>query len=156
MGESIGKSELRSGKKAAIGILPTAAIGSTDLHSMVQFYLSGPNSTYTSFLSVGTNKSDLMVPRHNEFQKLVPNIQDTKLASIMSAILQGVFHAYEEKKRPFCTITIQEKSAYCIGQLLQYKMVEIVYLAFLLGINPFDQNEVELYKQETRRILAHE
>ena len=89
------------GKKAAIGILPTTAIGSTDLHSMVQFYLAGPSSTYTTFLSVETNKSDLVVPQQNAFEKLVPNIQDKQLASIMSAILQGVFHAYEEKQRPF-------------------------------------------------------
>ncbi len=156
MAESIGKAQVRSGEKAAIGILPTTAIGSTDLHSMVQFYLAGPSSTYTTFLSVETNKSDLVVPRQNAFEKLVPNIQDKQLASIMSAILQGVFHAYEEKQRPFCAIAIQEKSAHCIGQLLQYKMVEIVYLAFLLNINPFDQAEVELYKQATRKILAHE
>lgn len=156
MGESIGKSELRSGEKAAIGILPTASIGSTDLHSMVQFYLAGPNSTYTTFLSVETNKSALIVPKQDRFESIVHNIQNKKLAKIMSAILQGVFSAYQEKNRPFSTIIVQEKSAYCIGQLLQLKIFEIVYLAFLLGINPFDQNEVELYKNATRKILAHE
>lgn len=156
MGESIGKAQLRSGEKAAIGILPTTSIGSTDLHSMVQFYLAGPNSTYTTFLSVETNKSELIIPAQQQFEKIVHNIQDKPLATIMKAILHGVFQAYQEKNRPFSTIILQEKSAYCIGQLLQFKMFEIVYLAALLSISPFDQNEVELYKQATRKILAHE
>ncbi len=156
MGESIGKAQLRSGEKAAIGILPTTSIGSTDLHSMVQFYLAGPNSTYTTFLSVETNKSDLIIPAQQQFEKIVHNIQDKSLATIMRAILHGAFQAYQEKNRPFSTITLQEKSAYCIGQLLQFKMFEIIYLAALLSISPFDQNEVELYKQATRKILAHE
>ncbi|MCL5875914.1 MAG: hypothetical protein M1114_05575 [Candidatus Dependentiae bacterium] len=156
MGESIGKSELRSGEKAPVGILPTTSIGSTDLHSMVQFYLAGPNNSYTTFLSVETNKSALIVPKQDRFETIVQNIQNKQLSKIMSAILQGVFQAYQEKNRPFSTSILQEKSAYCIGQLLQLKMFEIVYLAFLLEISPFDQNEVELYKKATRKILAHE
>lgn len=156
MAESLGKSKLRSGEKHAVGILPTTSIGSTDLHSMVQFYLAGPSITYTTFLSVDKNKSDLITPKIEPFEKVVANIQNKELSSIMSAILDGTTQAYAARNRPFCTINIQEKSAYCLGQLLQYKMLEIVYLAFLLNVNPFDQPEVELYKEKTRKILANE
>jgi glucose-6-phosphate isomerase len=36
---------------------------------------------------------------------------------------------------------------------LQFKMIEVMYLAHLLGVNPFDQPAVELYKIETKRLL---
>jgi len=74
----------------------------------------------------------------------------------MDAILQGVYRAYKKNKRPFVSIVLPEKSAYYIGQLLQFKMIETIYLGYLLAINPFDQPQVELYKKETREILAHE
>jgi glucose-6-phosphate isomerase len=32
-------------------------------------------------------------------------------------------------------------------------MIETIYLGFLLGVNPFDQPNVESYKEETRKIL---
>jgi glucose-6-phosphate isomerase len=43
-----------------------------------------------------------------------------------------------------------------MGQLLQLQMLQIVYLGYLLHVNPFDQPHVELYKKETRKILTHE
>jgi len=33
-------------------------------------------------------------------------------------------------------------------------MVEIMYLGFLLDVNPFNQPNVEMYKTETGKILA--
>jgi glucose-6-phosphate isomerase len=53
-------------------------------------------------------------------------------------------------------VTLPEKSAFYLGQFLQCKMIEMMYIGALLEVNPFDQPQVELYKQETREILAHE
>ena len=74
----------------------------------------------------------------------------------MDAIIRGVQTAYYKHKRPYASIVLPEKTAYHIGQLLQCKMIEMVYLGFLLDVNPFDQPNVELYKKETKEILAHE
>ena len=40
-----------------------------------------------------------------------------------------------------------------VGALLQMKMIEMAYLANLLGVNAFDNPQVELYKEETRKAL---
>ena len=37
---------------------------------------------------------------------------------------------------------------------MQFKMIEMVYLGKLLEVNPFDQPNVEEYKEETRKILS--
>lgn len=154
MGESIGKEFDRTGKQVYMGITPTVSIGSTDLHSVGQLYMGGPRDKITTFITVGANNNDLVVPAHPEYAGLCPSIQDKTYSQIMDAIIDGVQKAYGKQPLPFMSITLPEKSAFYIGQLLQLKMLEIIYLGFLLDINPFDQPQVESYKEETRQILA--
>ena len=50
----------------------------------------------------------------------------------MEAILEGVRIAFKKGKRPFAEIALPDKSEYSIGQLLQFKMMEMMYLGFLI------------------------
>jgi glucose-6-phosphate isomerase len=154
MAESIGKTYSTDGSVTHNGITPTVSIGSTDLHSVAQLYLSGPYNRFTTFVMVEKNKTDLILPHHEMFDRLVPSIQGTSFATLMNAILEGTKSAYLHDKRPFITMNIPEKSAYYLGQWMQIKMIEIMYLGFLMNVNPFDQPQVELYKKETKKILA--
>ncbi len=141
------------GKTAKVGITPIVSIGSNDLHSMAQLYLGGPFDKFTTFVSVEKNKTNIQVPQITGFETISPALQNKSLPFIMSAIAQGVQKAYLKNKRPYVSVILPEINAYCIGQLLQFKMIETIYLGYLLGINPFDQPAVELYKKETREIL---
>ena len=62
--------------------------------------------------------------------------------------------AFKKGGRPYTEIILPDKSAYDVGQLLQFKMLEMIYIGFLLDVDPFDQPNVEAYKKETRKILA--
>lgn len=154
MGESIGKQYDRLGNQVRVGMLPTVSIGSTDLHSVGQLYLGGPDIRFTTFVAIARNAASVDVPHWPEYNTLVAGIQGKSMAAIMDAMCTGVQYAYAKSGLAFSTIVLPEKSAYYVGQLFQMNMIEIIYLAYLLGINPFDQPEVELYKQETRKILA--
>ena len=156
MAESIGKAESKTGSIINEGITPIVSVGSTDLHSMAQLYLGGPYDKFTTFLSVAKRSNDLKLPKESPLTGIVDNIQGVSCNHIMDAMLRGIQAAYKKNKRPFIGIQLPELNAYYIGQLLQAKMVEMVYLGFLLNVNPFDQPQVELYKKETREILAHE
>ncbi len=153
MGESIGKEYDISGNHINCGITPTVSIGSTDLHSMAQLYLAGPHDKFTTFLRVDKDNTTLTVPTNPTYEHLVDNIQGTSLHHIMDAILTGTQEAYRKGKRSFVEITIADKSETSIGQLLQMKMMEMMYLGFLLEVNPFNQPNVEAYKIETKQIL---
>jgi glucose-6-phosphate isomerase len=148
MGESLGK--------ANIGLTPTVSIGSTDLHSVGQLYLGGAKNKFTTFVSTQKQKHTVKIPNFKEFDVLVENIQNKSLSFIMDSILHGVQKAYKNNHVPFCTVVLPEINAYYVGQFLQLSMLEMIYLGKLLKVNPFDQPHVELYKQETRKILAHE
>ncbi len=159
MAESVGKMYDRDGGLVRTGMLPTVSQATADLHSVAQLYLGGPLNRFTTFVTVDTNKANLVVPRDIErkvLTKLERQLQGKTYHELMQAIVEGVRIAYLKQEMPFVTFSIPEKTAYYLGQLIQIKMFEIIYLGFLLDINPFDQPEVELYKQETRKILSHE
>lgn len=151
--ESVGKAYDKNNKLINTGVLPTISIGSTDLHSVAQLYLAGPYNRFTTFVAVEHNQTNINVPNYKKFEMLAPNIQAKSLSTIMHAILEGTKKAYLNDNRPFISITLPEKSAYYIGQFMQMKMIEIMYLGFLLQVNPFDQPHVENYKKETRKLL---
>ena len=153
MAESLGKEFNKKGETVNLGITPDISIGSTDLHSMAQLYLGGPYDKFTTFLSVKNSNSHINVPTLKEYSKLVYGIQGKSLESIMSAIMEGTKAAFRKGKRPFMEIKLPCKSEYSIGQFLQFKMIETIYLGYLLGVNPFNQPSVESYKEETRKLL---
>jgi glucose-6-phosphate isomerase len=153
MGESLGKEFDKEGNKVNTGITPTVSVGSIDLHSVGQLYLGGPYDKFINFLSVDTWNQAISVPKLAKFDKLVSKIQGKSLAAIMHAILEGVKIAYKKNKRPFCSLVLPRLSPYYIGQLMQLYMLEIVYLGSMLQIDPFNQPNVESYKEETRKLL---
>ena len=155
--ESIGKFSRQllaeSLGKDSKGITPTVSIGSTDLHSLGQLYLGGPYDKITTFVSLRKNKFNIEVSKINGFSGLVNNIEGKKLSAIMDAILNGVKTSFVKGKRPFMEIVLEDKSEKVIGGVLQFKMIEVMYLGYLLNVNPFDQPNVEAYKVETRKLL---
>ena len=105
-------------------------------------------------VKVKNGNSRLQLPNDASYDTLVPNIQGIEMSEIMNAIYGGTTKAFVKGKRPFSEIILPDKSEYSIGQFLQFKMLEMMYLGALLNVNPFDQPAVEDYKQETRAILA--
>lgn len=153
MGESIGKEKDIYGKKVMVGITPTVSLGSIDLHSVAQLYLGGPRDKMTTFITVKKMNTLISVPKDsskNDFTYL----QGKTFKTIMKAIVDGTKKAYQKNKRPFCSFQLAEKNEYCLGQFMQIKMIEMMYLGYLLEVNPFDQPNVELYKKETHQILS--
>jgi len=119
---------------------------------MAQLYLGGPNDKITTFVSLLNTKKKLVVPRSKDYKHLT-KVQGKNMHTIMTAIFGGTKKAYLKKHLPYMEIDLYERSEYCIGQLLQMKMFEMIYLGYLLNVNPFDQPNVEEYKEETRKLL---
>lgn len=144
--ESLGK----EGK----GVLPIYSIGTTDLHSMTQLYLDGPKNIFTSFLTIEKHT-------HNEISDPYQILSETKLQQIfnkthcelLSIITNAIKTTYNKQDLPFSEIIIPKLDEHALGELLQTTMIAVTFLGQLLNVNPFDQNAVELYKEEIRKIL---
>ncbi len=153
MGESIGKEKNLRDETVNAGITPTVSIGSTDLHSVGQLYLGGPLDKFTTFIWARNQEDPITLPKKLMMPGLVENLQNSSAQGLMEAILEGTKLAYAKKELPFMEIIMPEISAFALGEYLQFKMIEMMYLGKLMDVNTFDQPNVELYKIETRKIL---
>jgi len=153
LGESVSKTEVDTHHAEVVGITPTVSIGSTDLHSVGQLYLGGPNDKVTTFLSVEAKDVGIPVPIRRSFPSLLTMINNQTTGSIMNAILEGTKLAYNEHERTFMEIKLEKISLYELGAFMQFKMIETMYIGRILGVNPFDQPNVESYKTKTKQIL---
>ena len=156
MGESIGKEKDLDGNIVHTGITPCVSIGSTDLHSVGQLYLGGPQDKITTFISTKRVAHTTHMPAERLFPNLVESLHDKSPEQIMRAILEGTKIAYLKNKLPFMEVILPDISEHSLGEFLQFKMIEMMYLGNLLRVNAFDQPNVESYKIATRRILEEE
>lgn len=148
MGESIGKD--------GQGITPTitVSIGSIDLHSVVQLYLGGPKDKVTTFISCSNASEDPHVPVDMFLPDLVNNLENKPVSAIMNAIFNATKETYRSLSLPFAEVVLPKQDEEAIGEFMQFKMIEMMFVGKLLGINPFNQPDVEDYKIRTRKILS--
>lgn len=153
MAESLGKETGGENGAVRIGITPTVSLGSMDLHSLGQLYVAGPRDKFTTFVwSESNDRSGVSTER--VFPALVPEVRGRSFAEIMKAIYEGVKKTYIREGLPFVEIVLRDISPYSLGELMQFKMIEMMLLGRLLGVNPFDQPDVESYKAETKKLLS--
>lgn len=150
MGESLGKKENRLGEIVETGITPTVSLGSNDLHSVTQLYLAGPRDKTTTFLFCSPRTAPLSI-KSDAFSQGLGLSPTTN--TLYEALCEGTRAAFVRAERPFDAWRISY-SAHDAAYFMAIKMVEIMYEAYLMEINPFDQPQVELYKEEIRRRLV--
>jgi len=144
MGESIGKN--------SVGFFPTVSVGSIDLHSVGQLYLGDSKNQITTFI-YSESSSKAGVSKNQIFPELIKGIKGKSFAEITEAIFKGVKVAYVKHEIPFMEVELENLETSSVGEFLQFKMMEMMYLAKLLDVNAFDQPNVESYKAEVRKIL---
>lgn len=145
MGESIGK----DGK----GMTPTVSIGSTDLHSMGQLCLGGPQDKVTTFVSVNDSGAP-MLGKKTVLGSLVGGVIDSRSTDeVLQAILKGTQAAYVDKNHPFIDVVMDRMNEESLGAYMQWKMIEMMLLGKLFGVDAFDQPNVEEYKAVTKKLL---
>jgi len=148
IGESLGK---KTARNTYCGLTPTVSVGSNDLHAVAQLYLGGFPPMFTQFLTVRGGVPGLIVPA-GTFDK---ELTGFSYMALIHLLFKATKSAYDEQKRPYFHVELADCSVYTIAQLLQFYMLQVVYLGALLDVNPFDQPQVELYKKYARRLLAH-
>jgi len=148
MGESLGK----EGK----GIMPAVFSGTEDFHSIFQLFFDGPKDKLINFVFVEDLKTDFQIPNLKDLNQIFKNVENKKMWQLNKIIFEGVKRAYQKKRLPFSETIIEKLDEENLGFLFQMKMIEILFLAKLIGVNPFGQPAVELYKRETKRILEKE
>lgn len=149
LAESIGK--VRS-DGVAVGISPTVAIGSTDLHSVGQLIFGGRNDRFTTFVaSQRAWESTLACAENTPFSMSILEKKTTK--EVIDAIYNGVKNTYTSQELSYISIELSDINERELGAFMALHMTTIIYLAKLFEVNPFDQPGVEMYKNEMKKLL---
>ncbi|WP_024563604.1 glucose-6-phosphate isomerase [Candidatus Phytoplasma tritici] len=135
------------------GLFVGATNNSTDLHSLGQFIQEGTKMLFETVLNVSSIKDDCVVPHiTNELDNL-NYVAGKTYSQINQKILQATKQAHIEGKVPNLEIVIPTLDAYHFGYLVYFFQKACAMSGLLLGINPFNQPGVEIYKQKMFALL---
>lgn len=136
----------------SIGITPTTSIGTTDLHSVAQLNLAHSEDRVLAQVRID-DSTDIPLEGVSPFSKYFSEYPDPSFRKVMDAALIGNREAWLSKGGPYFEYDL-DGSSQDLGYFLQAKMLEVMLLGRLFGINPFDQPNVEDYKIGMRRALV--
>lgn len=153
--ESIGKEKKFDGTPTTHRMVPTVSIGSVDLHSSEQMNLAQPHVAARFLVRAhAPHWEHQFLVDDKSFAPLVPGVFHRAPCEILDAIYRGVMETYKTRGVSFGEISLVDLNPESLGTLMQFMMCTTMHLANLLGINAFDQPNVEGYKEATRKILS--
>jgi glucose-6-phosphate isomerase len=136
--ESLGKTE-------QFGITPLRATGTVDQHSMLQLFLSGPSNKLFTFI-IQKNNLHSPVISTNVNSKTIDLLKNHTIHDLMSAHQMETI-ALLKKKAFVRVLEFNEINIEAIGFLMMLSFIEVITIAKLSEINPFDQPAVENSKK---------
>lgn len=146
IGESLGK---LAGSQKRVGVIPLAAVGATDQHSLLQLLMDGPPKFVTQFVKVKhwpkQVSSLVFAPLPDSFQSL-SFAYNKPFHEILNLELKATQQALTNQGRANFEICLDELSPYCLGSLLAFYMDLVSFLGVCLNINTYDQPGVEAGK----------
>lgn len=141
------------GKKGK-GTTPFTALGPMDQHSQLQLFLDGPNDKYFTVITTASKGAgptiDSMLIEGPEYQYMA----GATIGDLVKAEANSTVEALGERGKPIRHIRIREINERSLGALIMHFMLETIFTAELIGVNPHDQPSVEYGKNLTREYLA--
>ena len=120
---------------------------------MGQWIQQGNRIIFETFLTLNSSKKEIRVPEwHNDLDGL-NYLAGKSLDYVNDKAWQGTAKAHKEGGVPNMTITLSERSPQVLGSLFYFFEKAIAMSGYLLGVNPFDQPGVEMYKKNMFMLL---
>ncbi|MEM8784724.1 MAG: glucose-6-phosphate isomerase, partial [Pseudomonadota bacterium] len=144
--ESLGK----DGK----GTTPINALGPVDQHSQVQLYLSGPADKFYTIVMTDCAGQGPVVPSALVDNPALVYLSDKRIGDLQDAEQRATADTLINNNRPTRIIKVPTLSAEALGALMMHFMLETIFAAHLLGVDPYDQPAVEEGKILARKYLG--
>lgn len=141
--------------KEGLGILPTSANFSTDLHSLGQFVQDGKKVLFETVLVVEKPTLDLTFPSDEENLDGMNYLAGKELSWVNEMARLGTLEAHEVTGNvPNIMLHIPNMNAETFGYLVYFFFRACAISVAMLDVNPFDQPGVEVYKKNMFRLLG--
>lgn len=145
-----GESEGKDGK----GIFPTSLNFSTDLHSMGQLLQSGKKNMFETVLLVKNQESEMKIPYFEDNIDKLNYLSEKNVSFVNSQAALGTILAHTSGNIPNIILELSDFSEETLGYLIYFFEKACAISCYMLGVNPFDQPGVELYKNHMFELLG--
>lgn len=140
--------------KDNLGIFPTGANFTTDLHSIGQMIQEGERNLFETFISVEVPKYTVLVPEDEDNLDGLDFIAGKRMDYVNKMAEQGTLLAHLDGDVPNIHISLPELNEYYLGQLYYFFEKSVGISGYILGVNPFNQPGVEAYKNNMFALLG--
>lgn len=135
-------------------MLCSSAIFTTDLHSMGQFIQQGTPLLYETIITTEKPIHDVTVPETKDNLDNLNYLAGKNLSYINHQAYQATLKAHTEGHTPAVVLSIPQMDAYNLGNMVYFFFRACAFSAYLLGVNPFNQPGVEIYKKNMFKLLG--
>ena len=135
------------GKKGK-GIIPSISLMPRDNHSLLQLYLDGPRDNFFYIFSFKERKK---IKKTKGL--FIEALNNKNIREVLENQKKATLSLFKNKKIPFLSIEIKRRDEETLGELFSYFILETVFMAEILRVNPFDQPAVEQLKIITKQNL---
>ncbi|HHT9138020.1 MAG TPA: glucose-6-phosphate isomerase [Candidatus Wunengus sp. YC60] len=144
--ESLGKKFSLNKEVVHAGSTPVRAVGVVDQHSQLQLYMEGPYDKVITFLAIKRFNEDVSIAEGNDVESDLIYLKGHSLNNVMKAEFEGTRLALTEQQRSNGTVTLDELSAFTLGQLFYLLELQTAYAGKFYNVDAFDQPGVEAGK----------
>jgi len=140
--------------KEGIGIFPSYADYTADLHSMGQLIQEGERNLQETFVSFSEPRQNPKVPGGDIHDDKISAIAGFDMHKINMSASEAVKRAHIDGGVPVLELCLPSLSAKSFGALVYFFMRSCAISALVSGVNPFGQPGVEAYKKNLFAILG--
>ena len=148
-----GESEGKDGK----GLFPASVIYSTDLHSLGQYVQDGESHLFETVLTVKKPACDIRMKKQRSDADGLNYLAGKTLSEVNNNAFLGTLLAHTDEKEgkvPNLLLELDKADEYHLGWLLYFFEKACGISGYILGVNPFNQPGVELYKSNMFALLG--
>ncbi|MBU4690191.1 glucose-6-phosphate isomerase [Mycoplasma sp. ES3157-GEN-MYC] len=137
------------------GLFPASSQFSTDLHSIGQFIQDGNKVLFETSLFLKNPNTNFKISKDSENLDKISYLDGKEVHKVNWAIFEATLGAHHQTaKIPNIIIEYDKTDEFTLGYLFQFFMIALTMSAYLLGVNPFNQPGVEVYKTNMIKTLS--
>ena len=135
------------------GTTPINALGPVDQHSQMQLYLDGPRDKQFTFLMLEQVGRGPIMDAELANQIDQPHLAGNTVGNLVRAMQTATVETLVKQERPVRRLTVRKLEEEFLGALFMHFMLETLFAADLMGVDPFGQPAVEDGKVRTKFYL---
>ena len=145
-----GESEGKKGK----GLFPATAEFTADLHSLGQLIQQGQRNLFETMVRFEASEPEMTIMSDVQNLDGLNYLAGKSLAFVDEQAFQGTVAAHVDGGVPVITMECGPVNERTLGELFFFLELSCAVSAYTLGVNPFNQPGVELYKRNMFQLLG--